>query len=212
MGNKYTLNVKNDSGEAWDFCVYQTNPEQDNNVSELHVSVAKNIYSLAWFSKAANPQTHLQFDWYTNFFLTWSDTGVLKPGIKFEASEMKPVTLGDTTENSTLLTIKNDAYTFADTYQAPVDRFTIEVDSVVPNNRVAIGVGMNGKAALATNALTGISFDFIPHISYWIVAGSFKEGEVIDLNAHSNAYKIVYADNVFEKDIRLTSVHEWKEG
>lgn len=48
MGNKYTLDVANDSGETWDFCIYQTNPTQMNNVSELHVDAAKNIYSLAW--------------------------------------------------------------------------------------------------------------------------------------------------------------------
>lgn len=52
MATKYSLTVNNNSKNYGSICVFQTLPDQPDN-----------ILSLAWFSKAAHPGTTVEFNW-----------------------------------------------------------------------------------------------------------------------------------------------------
>ena len=59
-----------------------------------------NMMSLAWFSKAAHPETAIEFDWTTQYNFVWSDQNGLTPGITFKASQLPEMEPSDIASNS----------------------------------------------------------------------------------------------------------------
>ena len=64
MATKYKMTVNNNSKNYRNICVFQTLPDQPDN-----------MMSLAWFSKAAHCGTSVEFDWSMNYNFIWSDKG-----------------------------------------------------------------------------------------------------------------------------------------
>lgn len=80
MAAKYTLTVKKESKNYGNVCVFQTMPDQPDN-----------ILSQAWFSKEAQEGTVVEFEWTTDYNFAWSEQGELKSGVTFsEAREAEP--------------------------------------------------------------------------------------------------------------------------
>ena len=203
MSTEYTLRVKNDSQQTGSICVYQTCPDQENN---------SNIYSLAWFSKSAHPETQLSFKWSIDYSMVWSETGELRPGVMFDASENKKTDPSDMKTNILTLSKENDAFLFknAET-DGKLGVLTIKADGTIPNKKasVGVGVGMGGKPAIALNAFANMTYEFIPHPTYWIAFGDFEAGKVIDVNRISQCMKVVFAPNTYEKNLTFTESNEW---
>ncbi len=70
MATKYKMTVNNYSKNYGNICVFQTLPDQPDN-----------MMSLAWFSKPAHPGTIVEFDWSMNYNFIWSDQGDLRIGM-----------------------------------------------------------------------------------------------------------------------------------
>lgn len=64
MSTKYSLNVKHNGTDFGDFCIYQTDDKQDED-----------IRSLVWFKKTAHPGTQLHFEWGVDYSFVWSEEG-----------------------------------------------------------------------------------------------------------------------------------------
>ena len=202
MSTKYTLRVKNDSLQTGSICVYQTCPDQQNN---------SNIYSLAWFTKAAHPETSLTFSWTIDYSMVWSETGELVPGVMFDASESRVADLQNTSRNILTLSKENDAFLFKDAGQSgQPGMLTIKADGSIPNNTASVGIGMGGKPAIALNAFANMNYQFIPHPTYWVAFGDFKQGKVIDVNRMSQTQEIVFGPNIYEKSITFNESNTWQ--
>lgn len=106
MATKYSLTVNNNSKNYGSICVFQTLPDQPDN-----------ILSLAWFSKAAHPGTTVEFNWTTDYDFLWSEQGELKTGVIFKASQVIEANPADITKNSVAFTKEYGAYRFAETGQ-----------------------------------------------------------------------------------------------
>ncbi len=74
---EYTISFINNSTDTRSFLCYQKDPD---------IGVP-NAVSLAWFAKTTRPNTHVDFSWKINYSFIWSETGLLKPGVRFVASE-----------------------------------------------------------------------------------------------------------------------------
>lgn len=61
---KYSLSVTNNSNLFGNICVFQTLPDQPEN-----------MVSLAWFSEPAHPGTTVEFDWSIIYNFVWSRQG-----------------------------------------------------------------------------------------------------------------------------------------
>lgn len=201
MGTNYQLTVKNESPNYGSICVYQTVPNQD-----------KYIFSLAWFSKACHPGTTVKFAWTIDYSFCWSESGVLTPGVVFEATEQKEADPSDPNRNATGFSKMDGAYLFVPTKKPPsMGCLGIYLDHTIAHGEAAVGVGMGGHAAFAATAMPNYNISFSPHPQYWVAFGNFQEGEVMDLIRCTGVCNVKFPANVFKKQITLRDDNTWAD-
>jgi hypothetical protein len=201
----YSLQVKNDSPCAGYICLYTDSPETR--------AIQQNLRSLAWFSKAMNPNGQVKFTWDLDFSFAWAESGVLVPGVHFEAGEIIKADPQKSDLNKALFSKQNDAYLFgnpADATDPSKGALSITTDATIPNGMASVGIGINGKAALAVSATPNYQFTFIPKIKYYVAFGTFKEGVVLDLNSMvKQVQEIAFQPNVFSMQLSLKADNTW---
>lgn len=199
MSTKYKLTVKNDSKNYGDICVYQTLPDQPDNMR-----------SLAWFSKSAHPGTSVEFEWTMDFSFIWSEQKELNPGVHFRAAQVMGADPADITKNSVGFMKQYDAYRFCETKKTTKEGILgIYTDQTVPHGEASVGIGMSGNGTFAVTATPNYNFTFLPHPRYWVAFGTYQEGEVVDIESMTNAIEIVYDPDVFERTVALQSDNTW---
>jgi hypothetical protein len=200
----YSLQVKNDSPMPGYVCVYTTSPDTQQ--------VQQNLRSMAWFSKSLNPNSLATFTWNLDFSFAWAETGDLVPGVHFAAGQIIQAD-PSSANNKAYFDVQNEAYTFGDPSKAvnpSPGALIIATSGKIPHARASIGIGINGKAALAVNATPNYNFTFIPKIKYWAVFGTFKEGVVLDLNSMVNrACEISFPPNQYAVKVALQGDNTW---
>lgn len=189
---KYQLKVINYSKNYGDICVFQTLPDQPDN-----------LLSLAWFSKAVHPNTAVEFNWSMDYSFTWTESEALRPGAVFSAEEEKKINLEVPAKTASALSVSNeDKPFFKQTEQTvPAGEIGILTDQTMTGEDYAIGINVAGAPAFAMQAEPDLHFTFRPHPQYWVALGDFKKGEVlppeimedavpIDLNETVSACKL----------------------
>lgn len=195
----YSLDVMHNGTTCGDFCIYQVNDNQDED-----------IRSLVWFKKTAHPHTQLHFEWNLKYGIVWSETGVLEAGIVFRASEVKAADPRDITSNSVGFAMDKNSYHFVSTNNPTSQgKMGIECASTIPAGRVSIGIAMSNRPAFARVAHPSLKYTFSPHPKYFIAFGDFEEGEVLDLNRMTHKYEIDFKVNQYERSIELRSNNTW---
>ena len=189
MSTNYSLTLTNNSVNAGSFCVYQTDPEQ---------SKYSNLYSLVWFSKKCHPGTKIRFNWSLDYCFTWSETGILMPGVTFLASENVPADPSNAVKDIIGFTKDGGAYKFTTpTRSGILGTLQIQTDSTIPINEASVGIGMSGQPAFAVPAGPNLDYSFIPHPKYWVAFGNFEEGEVIDFNNVTQTAEVIFKPSVY---------------
>lgn len=200
-GVDYTLVFRNNSTNAWNACVYQTQPDIANY----------EVQSLAWFAKAAAPTTQVKFEWGIDYAFVWDETGPLVPGVVFDSSQIWPADL--TATNQVTLTHPNTPYsyyTFANqTAGANGGSLYILTDGTVPLNMASAGIAMSGAGTFVCAAQPNLHLIFTPHPIYWITFGVFEQGEVLDLTELTNSAQIEFPAGVYTMYAILNQDNTW---
>lgn len=193
MASSYALTCVNNSSLLGRFVVFQKpsgNPGPDFSV-------------LGWFARSAHPGTQLTFSWTTDYCFVWSETGVVKPGISFNAWQIVPADpMG---RNAIQLT--EDAYA-ATYFTTPTDTgprgaLTIEqLHNVVPH-RTAVGIGMSGSGTIVVQAAPNTTTSFTPHSNYWVAFGNYFTGQVLHLEDMTGAVEVPYPAGVTSRTATL---------
>lgn len=190
MGTKYRIDVVNLAAEFRDFCLYQTDPD---------IGVP-NVQSLAWLVDGGHPTTTIEFEWTIDYSFVWSEVSTLRPGVVFRASQCWPADPSDPTQNQIVLDYVQDAYTFrhgsaAGTPQA--GSLYIRESPNVPLDDASVGIGMSGSGTFAVEAEPNSNLIFTPHPAYWITAGTYEKGEVLDITQVSNPARIEFLPGIY---------------
>lgn len=200
MGTKYSLTVNNKSKNYGNICVFQTLPDQPDN-----------LLTLAWFSKAAHPGTTVEFNWLTDYNFVWSNQGELKPGVTFRASQVVAADPSNIAKNTIGFTKEYDAYRFAETEKTTKEgRLGIYTDQTVPHGEASVGIGMSGNGTFAMTATPNYNFVFQPHPRYWLAFGTYEVGEVMDIEAMSNTVEVEFGADIYNKVVTLKEDNTWK--
>ena len=205
-GTPYELTFVNNSAKSWNFCTYQTSPEQKS---------APDLLSLAWFAKqVTNNGATAIFKWSVDYSLLWAETGQLVPGVLFESSQT--VKASPTTFNNIGLSQISGAYYFNPaTPQPPTDTFPqgtlgIQCDDKIPNNAVSVGIGMSGAGTFAYQAGPNLGFSFTPTPTYWVgCANKLQEGQVLTTTIFTQIAEIRFPVNMYKAKAELTSENKW---
>jgi rhizosphere induced protein len=206
----YTLTVNNASGEAWDMYTFQKDP-----------SIADpNLKSLAWFTQSTAAYSAVKFSWDVNYNFMWAETGMLVPGVVFEASQSFPANpfvtaaaLHDREGNQVQLTYhgKEDYFEFVEgppvSGAVPGTLYAV-CDSTVPNGIASVGIGMSNAGTFAQPALTNVIASFTPDPTYYVAAAnSIKQGAILE-DEVSRAVELQFA-GVTALTATFQSDHTW---
>jgi hypothetical protein len=71
-------------------------------------------------------------------------------------------------------------------------KLSLEELSTIPANRASVALGMSGRPASVVKAEPNRTLRFTPHPTYWITAGSFTEGEVINPRTVSDPLRLKF--------------------
>lgn len=204
MSTKYQLYVVNNAPEeTLDFCVYQTPPDREN----------PKVHSLAWLVKKAHPGTTLSFAWTIDYSFTWAQSGVLKPGVVFEASQVFPADPATRYGNQIQFDYKDGAYLFETGTTPQLSSETGSLHIVqspnIPTDDASVGIGMSGSGTFAIQAEPNMLATFSPHPTYWLTAGTYVQGEVVDIEDISNAQPIEFQGDWFVMTATLDGDNLW---
>jgi hypothetical protein len=208
-GTQYTLRVINNSTNFADMCVYQEDPD---------IGVP-NVLSLAWFAKPAQPTTTVVFRWTIDYSFVWSETGTLIPGVYFDASQVWPAdpsVLGTSSPSKGGNQIgfshpSAGAYTFTSTPSTGAQKGSLYIkeDSNIPLKRASVGIGMSGAGTFAVQSQPNLNLTFTPHPIYYLAAGTFTQGEVLDIGSVTNPTDIRFPANVYSMTATLGEDNAW---
>jgi hypothetical protein len=205
----YSLTVENQAPSGNFVCVYTTMPGQE----QLH-----NVFSLAWFTSGIESGDHAKFEWDLDYSFAWSKTAALGHGVISKTWSQRPADPAITDRKRVIFRQGDYSYEFRDPIsdtnpQAPSgsESLLIHCDETVKFHDASIGLGISGTAAIAIEAQPNNEFVFTAHPAYWVVAGNFIKGQVIDINRMSNPYEVVY-NGTTDRKILLTPQNTWKSG
>lgn len=200
MSTAYSLNIKNESTQCGNFCIFQEVP--DVNIP--------NIVTLAWLSKTAHPTTQVTFDWKLAYSFFWSTHTNLSAGAKVTAAQSWRANL-DTINKVTFDRI-NNAYTFTNQTQGAYNgNLYIEQTGQVQANDASVGVAMSGKGAFALMSQPNMRIIMTPKPTYYVVFGNFTEGEIIDIGeVAESAYKVQFKGTT-SKSLNFTASNVFEE-
>jgi rhizosphere induced protein len=193
------LHVINNSLDLYDMCVYQQDPD---------IGV-QDVFSLAWFAEAAQPGTNLLFQWSLDYSFVWDETGELQPGVTFDASRVLPADPSNTAQNAVIFDCPGGAYLFEPSQGAETGNLYIKESANIPANQASVGIGMSGSGTFAVQAQPNLNLVFTPHPNYWITAGTFVPGQVLDTETVTDPAAIAFPDNVYSMTATLGSDNTW---
>ena len=201
MSTQYSLTVTNNSTQFQDLCIYQ-------KAVDLGVP---NALSLAWLTAPAWPNTTVQFTWSLDYSFVWSQTGVLKPGVTFDAQQIAPADPDNLNANQILFDYRNGAFTFTPgsaSGTAQLGSLYVRELSTIPTAAATVGIGMSNAGVFAVQAEPNMNLVFTPHPSYWVSAGTFQQGQVLDIEQITNEQEVDY-NGTFNMTAVLDATNLW---
>jgi hypothetical protein len=196
-GVEYKINFVNNSTNEGSIMVFQ----QDENIG------VDGVMSLAWFTKYVYPQTTGYFDWRINYNFVWSETGELKPGVNFLASQAPPCDLS--TSNSIGLSY-DKAYNFVNqTAGTPQGSMYIKEDATIPLKQASVGIGMSGAGTFVVQAQPNMNLTFTPHPEYWIAFGNYTKGDVLNIQEMTSASNVAFPPGIYTMNAILNPDNSW---
>jgi hypothetical protein len=194
----YRLRFRNRSGNTLDFLCYQIHPD----------TKAPNTQALAWFAKPVADGADCDFTWALTYDFVWRETGHLASDIAFESQEIVPADLAKS--NHIALSCHDGVFAFGKPGGGdPHGSLVIVCDSTIPPNEVQLGVGMAGAPVFLVSAQPNMSYNFTPHPEYWITAGQFTAGQVLDIASLVSPVQVQDPPNVHEMTATLDGSGKW---
>ena len=200
-GPKLTLQIVNNSSQSTDMALYQRDPD-------LGVPDA---LSLGWMVHRAYPATTVTDTWSTDYSFTAATTGPLRPGAAFTPSTSFEVDPADPQRNSADFQDQGGALSFSPG-QIPCQAgsLCLSEDSSVPfDSSASVGLAMSGSTAFATQAQPNFRLVLTPHPTYWVAAGTYQQGQVLDAESITNSAQISFPPGVTDMVATLNPDGTW---
>lgn len=203
IATTYTLTVKNENSQFQQFALYQTIPEV--------VGPNVNATSLAWMVGGAAPGTPSSpsvstFSWEMNYAAI---VGYLQnlstPGDNQSFLTSSSASVGINSSNSLGVTYDGTFPTGAPAFPSNptsgtageiivISDTTIPTAAVQASEQVALNVGIaiGGNSALSVQLEPNLTYQFTPNPTYYILSGTYVQGQVINMSQTTAAYKVVF--------------------
>ncbi|NOK31951.1 protein rhiA [Corallococcus exercitus] len=205
-GQKYSIKFINNSNNDWTFCCFQKDPTITDPT----------IMSLAWYTKKVVSGESVTFTWYITYNFLWASTGILQPGITFDASQV----VGADLTNDNLITLTSPAseeYKFISESNAGTSgSLSIYCDNTIPDPKVvtngapSVGIGMSGQGTFALQAQPNTTTTFTPNPTYYITfANELSLGQVMSAEQTTSAQQVSFPGAVNLCTATLDHTNAW---
>lgn len=205
----YTVRIANDSGRLLDVCLYQRNP-----------AIGPDMLPVAWFAKTVADSGKVTVRWSPrDWNFVWAQTGRLAPGTVVDVAQAWPADAAVSRPanpplagNCVGLTRVQGAYKFFTLpAEPPVPAGNVQVapDHEVLTNQASIGIGMGTAAVLVTQARLADPVNFPLEPTYYVAAGKYSPGQVLDSQPIPNSPEIVFPAGVYSMDATFQANGRW---
>ena len=182
----YSLRVTNQSKTPADFAVFQIDPEFSGAAVPL-----------VWQDVPLKAKAEAGLSWDASYSFSVSPSADLTPGAIYRPAQTLTVAPGVTQDDGADLT---DAQGVLGLHRAgpseqSADTLTLKEPSTIPTGAASVALGMAGRPASALKAEADQTLHFTPHPEYWITAGTFTEGEVINPRTVSHPLRLHFGTN-----------------
>jgi hypothetical protein len=218
-GQPYSITVLNENAKWQQFAVFQTIPQI--------IGPSVDPLSLAWMVGGAAAGTPDQpstssFNWTIDYSVT---VGYVQqqgtPGSPRSFQTASSVAVMINNQNQVPVTYQGPfPYGAPGFPEGPSDAtkglILAKADDTIPTVPVQasksiylnVGIAMAGKPTIAVQLEPGLLYQFTPKPKYYILAGSFVQGQVIDTATSSAAYEVSFA-GVTDVSVRFTQKNQF---
>ncbi|TDC84064.1 hypothetical protein [Actinomadura sp. 7K507] len=184
-------------------------------VAELPEARTAGALSVAWLTQVIHPGNRYTYRWAIEWGFAWSASGTAKD-YQWAANGSLPADPA----SSTQCAVGFD-YTGGDFQLKPVTRspapnnsqLWVEDSSAIPEPSIqpsSVAVTLNGQPTCVTEAGPNLEHIFTLHPSYYIVAGAFEQGQIIDVAGLTQVQELEYDDGVAALTVVLNDDNTWK--
>lgn len=172
---------------------------------------------LAWLTARVAPRSNVTFTWTVDYSFLQSETGMLVPGVRVVPQQSVPATPGDPNRDHVQLDYMNGMFTLTTPSRgdASGQAGALQISQLanVPLGRASVGIGMSGAGTFVTPAQPNSILVFnVPPPRYWIAAGEFTPGEVLDPETITNVAEVTFADGATAMQAVLDTARRWTVG
>jgi rhizosphere induced protein len=218
-GQPYSLTILNENAKFQQFALFQTIPQV--------IGASFDPISLAWMVGGAaagsptNP-SQSQFRWTIDYAATAGyiqDLGTTTNPRSFQTASQVGVMI-DSANTLDVAYQGSFPYGAPGFPNAPTDGtkglIVVKADGSIPtvavqaSQKVSVNVGlaMAGRSAIAVQLEPNLIYQFTPKPRYYVLAGAFVQGQVIDTAISSAAYEIVF-QGVTDMAVRFTQNNQF---
>jgi hypothetical protein len=151
------------------------------------------------------------FKWTENYSFVWAATGTLVPGVMVRPQQIIPADPENLSNNQIQFDYRDGAFAFFSgpaLDSARLGSLYIRELSNIPPNTASVGIGMADAALFVVPALPNVNLVFTPHPEYWIAAGNFSQGQVLDTEKITDAAPVDF-DRTFTRHAVLNANNSW---
>lgn len=205
MPNTYQLTVINQSENPdLDFAVFSTMPVESDNAS----------VALAWLVQRIDAGNQYTFTWEIQWGLAWSASGA-EAGYTWSASGSIDADPNVDALAGATLDYDGDFSLKSTAVKADGRHLRVENTADVPTHSTkpsSIAVTLGGNPALAVNAGPNLHQTFTLHPTYYIDAGQYVQGQMVDGDSVTDFQELVYEAPNTALTATLTAQNTWKVG
>ncbi|MFD7364633.1 hypothetical protein ACFV4I_00115 [Nocardiopsis alba] len=218
MADTYTLTLHNRStAPRWTFAVYTVVP----------VSGSDRLAPVAWLTKTVDSGDSVTFEWTLDHRLVFAAQGI-DTGTEWTEAASMPVAAG-THDNAARLGYQSDGHMFtlepAEARPATPGRLYVDTDPNVPEygpiGGPTVGLALSGgernRPSTFAPAIVGTSGPGLSHVfdldpTYYIDAGTTRQGTLVDFDAVTGFQKVEFGPGRFSCEWTLDASDTWVPG
>lgn len=185
MPDTYSLTVINNSEiDRPTFAVFATLP----------MSSSYKSFNLAWLTQPINAGNHYTFTWNLTWGFCWSAQGT-QAGYQWAGGGSLPADPNSVTECSAEFTYNGDFQLMPTSGKPNGSTLWIKDSASLPNDQASsVGVTLSGKSACVTDAGRNLHQTYTLHPTYYIDAGQYVEGQMVDGSSVTDFQQLAYTN------------------
>ncbi|TDE26736.1 hypothetical protein [Actinomadura sp. 6K520] len=184
-------------------------------VAELPEARTSSALSTAWLTQVIHPGNRYTFSWEIEWGFAWSANGTVKD-YQWVANGALPADPASSARCAATFDYMSGDFLLKPATQTPApnnDRLWIEDTSAIPRPSVqpsSVGVTLNGQPACVADAGPNLEHVFTLHPTYYIVAGSFQQCQMVDVATLTQTQELEYDDGVAALTVVLDGANTWQ--